>query len=67
MFRKAAHFITARRGCNPDKKDGFAVGVSPDHYEFIESIARAKDIPRTQVLEDILSFYIMRCAKEHLL
>lgn len=43
---------------NADKKDSFAVGVSPAHYWMITAMAQTKESNRVHVLNEIIEHYI---------
>lgn len=43
---------------NDKKKDGFAVGVSAEHYWVITAMAKGQDSNRVQILEQIIDSYI---------
>jgi len=43
---------------NEKKKDGFAVGVSAEHYWVITAMAKGQSSNRVQILEQIIESYI---------
>ena len=43
---------------NEKKKDGFAIGVSAEHYWVITAMAKGQDSNRMQILEQIIDSYI---------
>ena len=44
---------------NDKKKDGFAIGVSAEHYWVITAMAKGQDSNRMQILEQIIDSYIL--------
>jgi hypothetical protein len=43
---------------NPKKTDGFAVGVTTQHYWVITALAEGRGSNRSRMLEEIIEFYI---------
>jgi ABC-type dipeptide/oligopeptide/nickel transport system permease component len=43
---------------NSDKKDSFAIGVSPSHYWMITAMAQIKESNRMHMLDEIIEHYI---------
>ena len=43
---------------NEKKKDGFAIGVSAEHYWVITAMAKGQESNRAQILEQIIDSYI---------
>ena len=43
---------------NDKKKDGFAIGVSAEHYWVITAMAKGQESNRMQILEQIIDSYI---------
>jgi len=56
--RRSSRLPATRIDADPNKTDGFAVGVSQPHYWVITALAHAKNKPRVQILEDIINHYI---------
>lgn len=56
--RRPSRLPAARIDADPNKQDGFAVGVSKPHYWVITALAHAKNKPRAQIMEEILNHYI---------
>lgn len=46
------------RMTNPTKSEGFAIGVTTEHYWLITGIAQGKLSNRSSVLEEIIEHYI---------
>lgn len=49
---------TLPRMHNAEKKDSFAIGVSPSHYWMITAMAQSKESNRLHVLGDIIEHYV---------
>jgi len=43
---------------NEKKKEGFAIGVSAEHYWVITAMAKGQESNRMQILEQIIDAYI---------
>ena len=48
--------MTATR--NPKKAEGFAIGVTNQHYWVITALAEGRGSNRSRIMEEIVDFYI---------
>lgn len=57
-------FSKPKTGLNIQKQEGFAIGVTKEHYWMITGSAMGRNVGRTVVLEEIINSYAKTLTKK---